>query len=105
MLRLSTEKVQPYNDTKRLYSISLKLKIGGGSHSSQWTEDIEMEQCDINKHFGEFAFLFKDISDLNSFFCPVTRMENQSVVGIYGGEILSLLYHNVHKFNRISKLL
>ena len=30
MLRLSTEKVQPYNDTKRLYSISLKLKIGGG---------------------------------------------------------------------------
>ena len=33
MLRLSTEKVQPYNDTKRLYSISLKLKIGGGNHS------------------------------------------------------------------------
>ena len=50
MLRLSTEKVQPYNESERLYSISLKLKIGGGNHSSQWTEDIEMEQCDIIKH-------------------------------------------------------
>ena len=52
-----------------------------------------MEQCDINKHFGEFAFLFKDISDLNTFFCPVTRMENQSVVGIYGGEKVFQYYH------------
>ena len=50
MLRLSIEKVQPYNESERLYSISLKLKIGGGNHSSQWTEDIEMEQCDIIKH-------------------------------------------------------
>ena len=53
MLRLSTEKVKVYNETERLYTITLKLKVGGGNHSSQWTDDITMEKCDINKHFGK----------------------------------------------------
>lgn len=93
MLRLSTEKVKVYNETERLYTIKLKLKIGGGNHSSQWTEDITMEKCDINKHFGNFSELFKNISDLDTFFCPVMRMNNQSVIGIYGGEQVFQYYH------------
>lgn len=93
MLRLSTEKVKVYNETERLYTITLKLKVGGGNHSSQWTDDITMEKCDINKHFGNFSNLFKNISDLDSFFCPVMRMDNQSVIGIYGGEQVFQYYH------------
>ena len=93
MLRLSTEKVHVYNDTARLYSITLKLKVGGGNYTSQWTDDIAMEPCDINKHFGEYAYLFKEIEDIDTFFCPVGRMANQSVVGIYGGEKVFQYYH------------
>ena len=93
MLRLSTEKVKVYEQTERLYTITLKLKVGGGNNTSQWTDDIQMEQCDINKHFGNFSHLFKDISDIDTFFCPIMRMDNQSVIGIYGGEHLFQYYH------------
>ena len=93
MLRLSTEKVKVYEQTERLYTITLKLKVGGGNNTSQWTDDIQMEQCDINKHFGNFSHLFKDISDIDTFFCPIMRMDNQSVIGIYGGEQLFQYYH------------
>ena len=93
LLRLSTEKVKSYEERERLYTISLKLKVGGGNNTSQWTDDIAMEQCDINKHFGDYSELFRNISDINTYLCPSYRMDNQSVIGIYGGKHLFQYFH------------
>ena len=93
LLRLSSEKAQTYKEGDHLYSISLKLKVGGGNNTYQWTDDIIMEKCDINKHFGKYAYLFKNVTDLDTYLCPVLRMNNQSVVGIYGGKHLFQYYH------------
>ena len=93
MLRLSTDKAEQYPEQERLYTISLQLKIGGGIHSTQWNDDIPMEQCNINKHFGKYASMFENMKDLNTFFCPITRTNNQSIVGLYGGEKLFQYYH------------
>ena len=93
LLRLSTEKIIPYEEGSRLYTMTLKLKVGGGKNTYQWTDDIVMEQCDINQHFGNFSYLFANISDLNTYLCPIIRQTNQSVVGIYGGTHLFQYYH------------
>jgi hypothetical protein len=93
LLRLSTEKIIPYEEGSRLYTMTLKLKVGGGKNTYQWTDDIVMEQCDINQHFGNFSYLFANISDLNTYLCPIIRQTNQSVVGIYGGTQLFQYYH------------
>ena len=93
LLRLSTEKIIPYEEGSRLYTMTLKLKVGGGKNTYQWTDDIEMEQCDINQHFGNFSYLFANISDLNTYLCPIIRQPNQSVVGIYGGAQIFQYYH------------
>ena len=93
LLRLSTEKIQPYAEGARLYTITLKLKVGGGNNTSQWTDDIAMETCDITKHFGNYSYLFRNISDIDTYLCPSTRAHNQSIVGIYGGKELFQYYH------------
>ena len=93
LLRLSTEKIIPYEEGSRLYTMTLKLKVGGGKNTYQWTDDIVMEQCDINHHFGNFSYLFANISDLNTYLCPIIRQTNQSVVGIYGGTQLFQYYN------------
>ena len=93
LLRLSTEKIQTYIEGSRLYTITLKLKVGGANNTSQWTDDIAMEQCDITKHFGDYSYLFANISDINTYLCPSTRYNNQSVIGVYGGKDLFQYYH------------
>ena len=59
----------------------------------QWTDDILMESCDINKHFGKFDYLFKNITDLDTYLCPIIRMDNQSLLGVYGGKQHFQYYH------------
>ena len=93
LLRLSTEKIQTYTEGARLYTITLKLKVGGSNNTSQWTDDIAMETCDITKHFGNYSYLFQNISDLNTYLCPSIRYNNQSIIGIYGGKELFQYYH------------
>ena len=43
-----------------------------------------MEQCDLNKHFGEYKYLFVNLTDISTFFCPVMRNYTQTIYGIYG---------------------
>ena len=51
---------------------------------TQKYEKVKTEKCDIDKHFGEYKHLFNNIPDLKTFFCPIERLTNQTITGIYG---------------------
>ena len=90
MVRFSDSYSIPYiNDTSRLYNIYLRLWFGGSNNTEeenrQHFDTIKVSKCDINKHFGEYKELFKEISDLNTYYCPDLRDYNQTIYGIYGG--------------------
>lgn len=46
-------------------------------------EVINTERCDINKHFGKYKDLFKDVPYLNHHYCLIPG-QNISVYGLYG---------------------
>ena len=90
MVRFSDSYSIPYiNETSRLYNIYLRLWFGGTNNTEeenrQYFDTIKVSKCDINKHFGEYKELFKEISDLNTYYCPDLRDYNQTIYGIYGG--------------------
>ena len=37
---------------------------------------INIEHCDINKHFGKYKELFQHYEDIGSFYCPAPREKN-----------------------------
>lgn len=88
LLRLSNVENSPYQNPERIYKIRLKYWFGGKlnatSNKLQEHIDIDVEKCDINKHFGDFKKLFENITDLNTFFCPVLRNPNETIYGLYG---------------------
>lgn len=75
MMRLSSQENQAYDNPESIYKIKMKYWYGGrsvdGEIQAQNHYDIDVEHCDINKHFGKFKALFEGISDLETFYCPV----------------------------------
>ncbi len=91
MIRLSNSYSIPYlNQTSRLYNIYLKLWYGGTNNTNlnennkQYYDDIKISKCDINKHFGDYKNYFKNIPDLETYYCPDIRNYNQTIYGLYG---------------------
>lgn len=89
LLRLTDKNNVPFKTPKEIYSIYLKYWSGGDNSSSdmagQSTVDIDIEPCDLNKHFAKYRELFVDIKDIHTFYCPRPRMFNETIHGIYGG--------------------
>ena len=86
LIRLTDKNNRPYSDPEKIYKISLKYWYGGfnSSETVQKTNDVEVEQCDINKHFSKFKDLFSEVDDINTFYCPIIRNDNQTIYGLYG---------------------
>ena len=88
LLRLSDTNSKTFDNPEKIYNITLKVWHGGSNDSTtllQTYEDVEMEKCDINKHFnGEFKKIINDIDNINTYFCPIQRNYNQTLYGIYG---------------------
>ena len=98
MLRLSSKENKPISDPERVYKVALQFWYGGENNSDIQEKgyvNIDVEKCNINKHFGEYQSLFKDLSDLDTFFCPVLRKYNQTVYGLYGNVQPFGYYHFV----------
>ena len=45
---------------------------------------VLIEKCNIENHFSEYKQYFSKISSLDSYYCPIQRLKNQSLFGIYG---------------------
>ena len=75
--------------TEKLYNISLKIWYNFYNNTlNDYTinvyDDIILEQCDINKHFGDYKKYFEKIKNINTYYCPLERLPNQTIFGIYG---------------------
>lgn len=97
MFRLTDPKNSPYPYSGSLYKIAMKYWYTGDTDDThiieQKTNDITIEKCDINKHFGAYQTLFKNLTDLNTFYCAVPRNYNQTIHGVYGSTTLFGYYH------------
>ena len=92
LVRFSDSYSVPYNNqTSRLYNVYLKLWYGGTNNSEnendtyQYFDEIKVSKCNIDEHFGEYKEYFKNIPNIDSYFCPDFRKYNQTIYGIYGG--------------------
>ena len=88
MVRLSDYYRKAINPEK-IFNITMKIcyslpskKIG--ENTIEFFDDVVLEKCDINKHFGEFKEHFINISNLDTYFCPRERLSNQTIFGVYG---------------------
>lgn len=97
MFRLTDPRNTPYPYSDSLYKIAMKYWYAGDKDDThiieQKTNDIKIEKCDINKHFGAYQSLFKNLTDLNTFYCAIPRDYNQSIHGVYGSTALFGYYH------------
>ena len=75
--------------TDNLYNISLKvwynfLNKTLDDYTIDVFDDIILEKCDINKHFGQYKKNFQHIKNIDSYYCPRDRLFNQTLFGVYG---------------------
>ena len=94
LIRLSDNYSNPL-EQNGLYNISFKIwyKNQANQNYEFKYDEISIEKCDINKHFGKYISEFKEMQDLNSFFCPSLRTSNQSLYGI--AENNRFVYYNI----------
>ena len=99
LFRLSNGDSIPYNNTDKIYNIIFKFWFGGTNSTEktidnvkQHNENLQIEKCNLPKHFGEYKNLFQNITDLNTFYCPIIRNYNQTLYGIYGN-VLPFSYY------------
>ena len=87
MFRLSDSYSIALNQ-QNLYNISLLVWYSYIDNKTnqliQNYDKIIVEKCKIDKHFNEYKNYFNKIPDLESYFCPRERLNNQSLYGIYG---------------------
>ena len=91
LLRLTDTNSIPYEDDEKLYYITASIWYGGSNDSSlfgiapQYSVSLNVSKCDIDKHFNnEFKDYFRNISDLNSYYCLEPRNYSQTIYGLYG---------------------
>lgn len=88
LIRLTDKLNQPIEQSEKVYNVHLKYWYGGNNETQELVEqknlDVEVEQCSLNKHFGKYEHLFKNITDLNTFYCPKLRPYNETIYGRYG---------------------
>ena len=91
LLRLTDTNSEPYNEDEKLYYITASIWYGGTNDSNlsysakQYSVSLNVTKCDINKHFSdEYKDYFKNIIDLNTYYCLEQRNSSQTIYGIYG---------------------
>ena len=91
LLRLTDTNSEPYNEDEKLYYITASIWYGGTNDSNlsysakQYSVSLNVSKCDINKHFtNEYKNYFKNIIDLNTYYCLEPRNSSQTIYGIYG---------------------
>ena len=88
LFRLTDKVNTPYENGEKIYKIAMKYWYkadqSSSSNTNQLTNDVVIEKCNITKHFGRYKNLFMNITDLDTFYCAVPRLYNQTIYGLYG---------------------
>lgn len=85
LVRLTNDISAPYDYPDKIYNITLKYWYVQSSEMQQEDSyDIQLEKCDINKHFGQYRSLFEPLTDLDTFYCALLRPDNFTIHGRYG---------------------
>ena len=93
MIRLSDYFKNTLNN-ENLYNISFKyLSQRNEDVNNYISDDIIIEQCDLNKHFGEYKKYFETIQNVNSYYCINQRLLNQSLYRV-NGKNANFSYYN-----------
>ena len=91
---------------QNLYNISLLVWYSYINNETnqliQNYDKIIVEKCNIDKHFNGYKNYFNNIPDLESYFCPRERLNNQSLYGIYGNHKPFIYY--VFYFSKCNNL-
>ena len=89
MFRLSDTYSIPLS-TYNLYNVTLLVWYSyidlETNELIQKYDNVTVEKCDLNIHFGEYKKYFTHFSDIDTYFCPRQRLNNQTLYGIYGDE-------------------
>lgn len=96
LIRLTDKKNKPFSNPEQVFKIYLKYWYGGSNtleNVGQKTVDINIEPCNLDKHFGSYRDNFEDITDLNTFYCPAVRPINETIYGRYGDVYPFGYYH------------
>ena len=105
MFRLSDSYSIALNQ-QNLYNISLLVWYSYINNETnqliQNYDKIIVEKCNIDKHFNGYKNYFNNIPDLESYFCPRERLNNQSLYGIYGNHKPFIYY--VFYFSKCNNL-
>ena len=88
LFRLTDKMNTPYKNGEKIYKIAMKYwykaEQSSSSNTYQLTNDVVIEKCNITKHFGKYKKLFMNITDIDTFYCAVPRLYNQTIYGLYG---------------------
>ena len=100
LLRLTNTYAIPYENDEKLYYITASIWFGGTNETlsysaKQYSQSIKVEKCDINKHFSdEYKDYFKNIQDLNSYYCLSLRNSSETIYGVYGS-VFPFSYYSI----------
>ena len=99
MLRLTDSFFTPI-ENQDLFNITLYVWYSNTSNLDnhqivQRYDIVYLEKCNIYQHFNNYSQYFKKMNDINTYFCPINRLNNQSLLGIYGNS-KPFIYHNFY---------
>ena len=91
LLRLTDTNSLPFEDDDKLYYITASIWHGGTNDTTisysakQHSVSFNIGKCDINKHFAdEYKEMFKNWTELNTYYCIEPRNSSQTIYGLYG---------------------
>jgi hypothetical protein len=101
MIILSDVNFNPFPNAQKYWYIVPQMRVFTVNNSSNSvsvravTEPVQVEFCDINKHFGKFKDMFMSIPYISNHWCPVPNVNNLNLYGIYG-ELMNYTFLNIY---------
>lgn len=88
LLRLTDNFKNTYTDPQSLYEIIFTFWNSTTNPTTkklnQTYDRMVTEPCNLDKHFGQYRYLFTNVTDLNTYFCPKWNKKNYTLYGQYG---------------------
>lgn len=85
MARMSDGSGNPLANFETVWNMTGTYWYAPGKSQPMQTSIFKPEVCDLNKHFGNYTDIFKDMSDLSSYWCFDSHWP---ILGIYGSKDL-----------------
>jgi hypothetical protein len=82
--QLIPEQETVFNFYLTVYNFLQYLDEQGNPQAKTFLEEIKLEKCDINKHFGNYKSYFADAAEMSTKYCLPIGKYNITLYGVYG---------------------